>query len=561
VNLNLEMTFSDYRGEGELRRDSISRRLRSGNAGSDDCLRLAKRWLDACTGQHGERCQNADLGIVPSRLIDVSPRLESDAVKLVSLPERGNIDYPTSVKYVALSYCWGTEPFLTTTSSNVKAMQQSISPSQLPQMFQDAIRVTRYIGLRYLWIDSLCILQGTDTAAQQDWLFESSKMGQIYHSAYFTLSAESAPAATVGIFNDRPAPPVAFSAIPVSKTGPNIVYLGQHQTSNPTTAEPLHCRGWALQETILSKRLLRFETKQLSWRCSYAEETETRCETQAAHPSNNTTDVEQKVEQKAEPNAQARKIYDSWEKIVENYSQRLLSQQSDKLPAIAGLARVAQEATQDTYVAGVWHRKASRSLLWMHPQRKHEYVRKKEFQAPTWSWASVEGSVCFLRDHVQRQDLVIKFPHTSDSFNSTCKMYVQAWVLPMRTLRRHQFGSYYGEYENFLPWAHLTASLKTYLDDVDAIPPKHRRGEEGDPQELVDSLFLFLADTGTYDRYSGAGLIILPVKKRYNQYSRVGMFKGCPLQGFQSEKNQGWRRYLELSHVEKKPRIRKVVLV
>lgn len=550
-------------GIGESKSDSISRRLRSTNPGSDDCLRLARRWLDACTELHGKRCQNVDMNFVPTRLIDVSPKLGRDAVKLVSLLEYDDLGNPTSVKYAALSYCWGTDPFLTTTSSNIRAMQQSISLSQLPQTIQDAIRITRYMGLRYLWVDSLCILQGTDTAAQQDWLSESWKMGQIYQSAYFTISAESAPAALAGILNERPAPSVDFCAIPKSEGDSDAIYLGQHQFSNPTITEPLHCRGWALQETTLSKRLLRFGTREVSWRCSHAEETETRSERQAYPPSNRSIDVEQM----AEPTEQAREIYDGWQEIVEDYSGRMLSKKSDKLPAIAGLAGVAQKATGDAYVAGVWRQNASQGLLWMHQRGKQEYARKMEFQAPTWSWASVKGPVRFLQDYFQTTDLVVKFlsskGRTTEGFHSHYQLSIKGSVLQLSTIRCHQFGSYYGGYDNFLPWGDLCSTLETYLDDLNDIPRRYRRGRKGDPKELVNSCFLFLAESGSL----GAGLIILPVEMSHNRYRRIGMFKGFPLkdlgskQSLRSERAWKLKNHLKRNNDQKKPQTQDVVLI
>lgn len=556
--MDAEISFADFGYEGESRSDSISRRLRSTNSGSDGCLSLAKRWLETCTKEHGKRCQIADMNVVPSRLLDVSPELGIDAVKLVSLPEYDKLGNPTSVKYAALSYCWGIEPFMTTDSSNIRAMQLSILPSLLPRTIQDAIRITRYMGLRYLWVDSLCILQGTDKAARQDWLSESWKMGQIYQGAYFTISAESASAATTGILNERPAPSVEFCAIPESEAVPRAIYLGQHQISHRTITEPLHCRGWALQETRLSNKLLRFGTREVSWRCSHAEETETRCEVQAYHPVNTSIDAGPT----AEPNNQARKIYDSWEEIVEDYSRRILSKKFDKLPAIAGLARVAQIAMDDTYVAGVWHRNASRGLLWMLARSKHDCAREKVFQAPTWSWASVDGPVCFLQHYTRTTDLVVEFSpsksHTTMGFNNDYRLCIKGLVLPMNTIRCHKYGSYWGGYDNFLPWTDLCCTLKTYLDDLNDIPGRHRRGSNGDPEELVDSWFLFLAESESL----GAGLIILRVGLGRNQYRRIGMFKGFPLADLRSE---GWawrsKSYLRRNNHRKKAQSREIILI
>ncbi|ORX92747.1 heterokaryon incompatibility protein-domain-containing protein [Clohesyomyces aquaticus] len=504
-------------GFGSSGIDQLSRRLRSTNSGSDECLSLMRQWLNACTQQHGKICQNVDAEFVPTRLIDVSPELGSEAVKLVSM-----LDYEgerKSVKYAALSYCWGTDPFLTTTSSSIKAMHQFILLQRLPRTIQDAIRITRYMGLRYLWVDSLCIVQGTDKAAQYDWLCESWKMGHIYQSAYSTISAENAPAATVGIFNERLMPSGSLCGIPISEEESGAIYLGQHSFIKQQTREPLHCRAWTMQETMLSKRLLKFGTGEVSWQCARAEEAETRCETHSSSPLTMRIDDEQRED----PNGQAQRLYDDWQAIVEDYSGRVLSKRSDKLPAIAGLAMIAQKATGDAYLAGVWCRHASTSLLWMHQRFKQEYVRRAEFQAPTWSWASVEGSVRFLQNHSQTPGLIVKF------LPSSIKLSIRGLVMQLDSVRLRRFGSYYGGYDNFLPWADLCSSLKTYLDDLNEIPREYRRGGEGDPEELVNSSFLFLAQYKDIDADLGAGLIILPVEKSVNHYKRLGMFEGFPL--------------------------------
>ncbi len=151
-------------------------------------------------------------------------------------------------------------------------MRQSISLSQLPRTIQDAIRITRYMGLKYLWVDSLCILQGTDKVAQQDWLAESCKMGTVYQSAHFTISAESASAATVGILNDRPAPRVDYYAIPKSEGDSDTIYLGPHPESLMAHNNGAAAPAWLGIPGIhlVQDRLLRFRTSELSWRCSHA---------------------------------------------------------------------------------------------------------------------------------------------------------------------------------------------------------------------------------------------------------------------------------------------------
>jgi hypothetical protein len=88
-------------------------------------------------------------------------------------------------QYAALSHCWGSGPRLTTTKSNWSKLALNVSFNALPPLFQDAVIITRQLGLRYIWIDSLCIIQDS----LRDWETESSKMGSIYQNSYITISA------------------------------------------------------------------------------------------------------------------------------------------------------------------------------------------------------------------------------------------------------------------------------------------------------------------------------------------------------------------------------------
>jgi Heterokaryon incompatibility protein (HET) len=78
-------------------------------------------------------------------------------------------------------------------------MHSYIDPSLLPKTFQDALEVTRYFGVRYLWIDSLCILQDS----QDDWRRESALTGQIYQDSYCNIAAMTAQDPTEGLFFHR----------------------------------------------------------------------------------------------------------------------------------------------------------------------------------------------------------------------------------------------------------------------------------------------------------------------------------------------------------------------
>ncbi|KAG8418424.1 hypothetical protein J3458_005839 [Metarhizium acridum] len=207
----------------------------------------------------------------------MDPRLRFIPWRLSCLLELGKpirlIDSTTlkSPRYVALSHCWGRlgegEKFCTT-KHNLEDLEHSVDVLRLPRNFRDAITVTLGIGLKYLWIDSLCIVQDD----KDDWNSESVEMENIYSSAYCTIAASSAKSSFHGFLTHREPRECVQLPIPGGDTlytCPNIddfdadVELGE-----------LNQRGWVLQGRALSRRTI-FSSTQVYWQCSDG----VRCET------------------------------------------------------------------------------------------------------------------------------------------------------------------------------------------------------------------------------------------------------------------------------------------
>ncbi|KAH9227260.1 hypothetical protein K456DRAFT_1796293, partial [Colletotrichum gloeosporioides 23] len=125
----------------------------------------------------------------PTRLLDLQPTTPNADVLLVDGSSCSH------APYVALSHCWGAAPVVRTVKANLLAFRTRIDPSTLNKTFNDAMDVTRRLGVRYLWIDSLCIVQ--DDA--DDWDREAARMAQVYSQAYVTIAATSAPDGTHGL--------------------------------------------------------------------------------------------------------------------------------------------------------------------------------------------------------------------------------------------------------------------------------------------------------------------------------------------------------------------------
>jgi len=116
----------------------------------------------------------------------------------------------SAVKYAALTHCWGSiEEFVTTTRDNLEQMLHRIPLSMLTKTFKDAITITRRLGLQYLWIDSLCILQGD----QDDWIRESATMANVYSGCTVNIVAAGAPNGSIGcLFRRDQSPEYGFKA-------------------------------------------------------------------------------------------------------------------------------------------------------------------------------------------------------------------------------------------------------------------------------------------------------------------------------------------------------------
>ncbi|KAH7073827.1 heterokaryon incompatibility protein-domain-containing protein [Paraphoma chrysanthemicola] len=353
----------------------------SGNTGSDQSFRVALQWLETCVKEHRMLCPILKQTKLPLRVIDVLVPGSND-VRLVET--EGELGL-----YACLSHCWGEIQPLRTTSmpkGTLMDYKQRIRWDDLPKTFQDAITVTRKVGVQYIWIDSLCIIQ--DDA--KDWQIQSALMAEIYQNAVVTIAGSASSGAYQGLF--READPVhidrPFSGDPV----PNILEKVRTRKALPHSAAelPLMKRGWVFQERLLSSRYLHFGPNELIWECM--ERLVCECGTlsfEAAYssrwlgPKGRMNPVSLSV-LKDVPNG----VSDTWQAAVADYSGMKLSYPEDIFPAISGIAHRIQEATGWAYVAGMWKETLITDLVWITAMPKTT-ARCEKWRAPTFSWASV----------------------------------------------------------------------------------------------------------------------------------------------------------------------------
>lgn len=277
----------------------------------------------------------------------------------------------------------------------MQEMKLGIDVSKLPKTFQDAVFITRELGVRYLWIDSLCICQDD----RKDWEVESSRMADVYAHAFVTISAARSSDDETGFLSARPERqyvPLRHSFNGVEDTVLAVavppLYAGDGDRYVQMDEEPLAARAWALQERCLSPRILHFGSSQNCYECPshFITEDGYRSLTTFHDLSRNTHNSAREYD----PNIDNP---ESWRELVFQYSHRQLSKFSDKLPALAGLAhrctlgQGSEDVNTPQYCAGLWRNTIIEDLCWWPRQGK----RPPKYRAPSWSWASLDGEVWF----------------------------------------------------------------------------------------------------------------------------------------------------------------------
>lgn len=310
----------------------------------------------------------------------------------------------TKTRYIALSYRW-PEYFPSeakSTRDELTDRMNGLDTSKIPHEFNDAFKVAVNLGVDYIWIDSLCIVQDD----LEDWNREATLMCRIYQNACLTLAVAVPPAEDhFGLFR-RGIPadllPVTMFSDQEDGSSPQKIVVMKNKLE-VYEKSPLNKRGWCFQEREISRRIVHFTETQVLWECRTLRASE-------ALPNGVLPDDEEWPARVLDKDLGHEDVNLLWRRAVEDYSFRHLSQASDKLPALAGLAAAVKEykIPECRYLAGMWEDDFLTSLAWVSlPARRFEqkdytiipnmryldYI--KEYIAPTWSWAAISGPVSY----------------------------------------------------------------------------------------------------------------------------------------------------------------------
>ena len=385
------------------------RRLISSSTNTQESNSSVANWLDICEQNHIKCLPRERSDWYPTRLLDLGCLSDRQIHRLRIIESQR--ESPTG-PYVTLSHRWGGSDVYKLTKMTHANLRSGIRTQTLPRTFQDAVRATkRGLGVRYLWIDSLCIFQ--DPEDQSDWLKEALTMHKVYQNAFCNLSATGAADSSQGLFFDRrpeqsqPAEvSLTLSHFDPSASAQGYLMVEEGAFSRQLESTPLQGRGWVFQERLLARRNLHFCCDQLIWECKELYASETYPQGMSRRwGSPWTTLLNGDPSQLGLDDEEFEDYYhETWGQLVFRYSTCKFTVPTDKVIALSGVAKRMREILQDEYVVGMWRRSLPYQLLWsvgLPEMAKRIACPPDGYRSPSFSWLSAEGPVTFGRWRVQ----------------------------------------------------------------------------------------------------------------------------------------------------------------
>ncbi|KAK3396866.1 heterokaryon incompatibility protein-domain-containing protein [Sordaria brevicollis] len=377
------------------------RRMKEG--GQIDIERV-REWLRCCGSWHGGECSH----ILKQQQQSEDPKgaMFDPFIRLIDLGESCLVEKKELVPYVALSYVWGRVKVFKTLEENIDQLKTpggvEKRRSEFPRSIQDAMTFAQNLGYRYIWIDSICIIQDDDTEAytNHDKKHQIGQMGKIYQYADLTVVAASGEDANAGL------PGVESGTAREHKQ--KVVELSDgFRVMNRSIAWPdallrttWEERGWTYQERILSLRYMyfvdgtvHFQCQRATWSEDFAAESpdlELSAADQVVQFSHIPSEVPPAVELRPNLKFQLKR----YPELVGQYTCRNMTFITDRVNGIQGILNVIRDHffSEDVeFVHGMPTGKLLHpGLLWrprLEPKRIQMDEKTKRPMWPSWSWA------------------------------------------------------------------------------------------------------------------------------------------------------------------------------
>lgn len=478
-------------------------------------LSQAKSWVRECCETH-DRCKESSDSTLPTRVLDVS--LDPG---LVFLRQSAKTEKGT---YVALSHVWGGIVPIRTTAETMPLFEDGIRLEDLPQTFRDAVFMTRYLECRYLWIDSLCIIQDS----REDWETEAGRMAQVYGNALVTLAAVSSGNSNGGLFSKHETNAVKHTIRRVGADGTEVIIEVRpalehtsYYTSSPYGLPPgvnafLLGRAWCFQEYLLSPRVLLFTEWETLWVCRFRRDCNCGQNNEATRSLVSESELKIRFDRILR-NDSPTEVHLLWTDIVSAYSVKDITFATDKLAALAGIASLFSGKDLGIYLKGLWETTLIPDLFWEVSQAIVDYWdikgrRSGDASMPSWSWASVDGPVEMLNRGAVVEGLQV-LEIASESEMSGPTPNISAIYLTLRGL--FMSARVWGDGRNPVGRLLSANGIEQHPWALD-VPEDVQCG----PEELMDA-YIFCGS-------KGPGLVLVEVQSSSNIYRRLGKIRTLP---------------------------------
>ncbi|KAL3302438.1 heterokaryon incompatibility protein [Colletotrichum asianum] len=395
---------------------------------SEESVTQMAEWVSRCANDHPNcKRRHGSLDFIPTRVLDVGTEKTwpPKYVKLVDTKEMG-----VKGPYMTLSHCWGKGKFVQLTEKDMEEFTTTGIPWETAPHGQDicgnvnfaqALKITWLLKQRYIWIDSVCIIQDS----KDDWNVESKLMHKVYRNSFCNLAAAVSEDHTGGLFRQRrqpaapsedeicglfqrrrPAPAVTPTRyVPIGASprfgGRSWRILPSDLWDQDLLGCHLYTRGWVFQERMLSPRLIQFGQQQIFWDCA----TKSACEILPdGLPASLDTraGVDRYWRQRLQDAAiTVRPLVDTsegslekfWESAVRTYTACNLTKSSDRNPAIWGVAKLVRDALGEEYAYGLWSTRIEEQLAWRVTDPGMSSYPDVSNEAPSWSWTRLQGTI------------------------------------------------------------------------------------------------------------------------------------------------------------------------
>jgi tetratricopeptide (TPR) repeat protein len=386
--------------------------LRDGGSGSGFGLgrvdvSKVQNWMSHCESIHGKKCSSY---FSNKRCKQPIPLMFIDVVNQCL------VRATSAERYFALSYVWGGPQTMATTKSNVESRFKTGSLTEsncrLPQTIRDAMTWVGTLGERYLWVDSMCIVQDDAEVKDRD----IHRMDIVYMMAFATIAAAHGKNADAGLSGLRPGSRHGQRTVSLSLPSPSDG-VASEQVLLTTTPVPLlfalestmwETRGWVLQEHLLSRRCLFFTSNWVYFQCGQEVVSETAMRGRNIAPGPK-MDKEPRLQENVLSILAAKtglvteqqrlyRAFEAYTKLVDIYVCRNLTEYNDIVNAFTGILGVFEEHFAGAFIGALPTAALDLALLWTPGQKmlnrtpfisdpKDPESHRLKPYFPSWSWA------------------------------------------------------------------------------------------------------------------------------------------------------------------------------